>query len=316
MKHLPINNIQFRSLYKGFSEMVISKGYSRGADCAYPNMVREFLFFIENKGYTTIEQVKGTDIIAYYDYLLQRPNQRREGGLSNSSISAHILSLRIFFDHLLETKQIITSPARLPKFIFGSYQQREILTVEEIRQLYSVCESRRDKALLSVAYGCGLRRSEIEKLNTDDVLFHQGMLIVKEGKNGKSRMIPLSDSVLKDLKEYVMFERTTYLSNSAYSLPSDRSAFFINNVGTRKTGLAMNTRLKHLIEKTQNPMMIKKSITLHCLRHSVATHLLDQGAGIEFVQKFLGHALMDTSHLYSKRRKQRSMLLKEIQLSK
>jgi site-specific recombinase XerD len=315
MKNLPISNTHFRNLHKGFSEMIISKGYSRGKDCVYPSMVREFLFFMENKGITAIEQVKATDVIAYHDYLVQRPNQRREGGLSNSAISAQLFSLRIFFDHLRDIKQLDASPVQLPKFTLNNYQQRNILTVEEIKQLYSVCESKRDKALLSVAYGCGLRRSEIEKLNTADILFHKGMLIVKEGKNGKSRMLPLSDSVLKDLKEYVMYERTSYLVNNPHIPSTDQTALFINNKGTRKKGMAMNTRLKYLIEKTQNTGIQQKNITLHCLRHSIATHLLDQGAGIEFVQKFLGHALMDTAHLYSKRRKQKTTLLKEIQLS-
>lgn len=294
--------------------MIISKGYSRGKDCVYPSMVREFLFFIEQKGFTTIQQVKATDVMAYHDYLVQRPNQRREGGLSNSTISAQLFSLRIFFDHLRDIKQLDASPVQLPKFSLNSYQQRNILTVEEIKQLYSVCENKRDKALLSVAYGCGLRRSEIEKLNTGDVLFHKGVLIVKEGKNGKSRMLPLSNSVLKDLKEYVMYERTNYILNNP-NKTIDHTAFFINNVGTRKKGLAMNNRLKHLIKRTQSAAIQQKNITLHCLRHSIATHLLDQGAGIEFVQKFLGHALMDTAHLYSKRRKQKTTLLKEIQLS-
>lgn len=315
MKNIPLTNTDFEKLYNDFSDMIIAKGYSRGKDSSYAGSVREFLFFLEQKGFTSIAQAKASDIVAYYDYLQQRPNLRREGGLSDSSIRSQLLSLRLLFDHLLDTRQISSSPAHLPKFNLGRTKERNILSIEEVRQLYSSCESKRDKALLSVAYGCGLRRSEIVKLNTGDVLFHKGMLMVKEGKNGKSRIIPLSDKVLNDLKEYVIYERPSLLSRNPHPSAEDRDAFFINNIGTRKKGLAMLSRLKLIIAKTQNFAIIRKDITLHCLRHSIATHLLDSGATIQFVQQFLGHALMDTSHLYSKRRKQKSALLREIQLS-
>jgi site-specific recombinase XerD len=262
------------------------------------------LFFIEQRSVTSIDQVKASEIIAYYEYLRERSSFRREGGLSDSYIRVHFFALRLFFDYLQETNKIVSSPVRLPKFSFASSAQRNILSVEEITKLYSVCESKRDKALLSIAYGCGLRRSEIVRLNTSDVLLHKGILIVKEGKNGKSRTVYLSDAVLRDLKEYIINERSDLLARNPYPTKEDQDAFFINNIGTRKKGLAMLDRLKYLIEKTRDFSIIRKNITLHCLRHSIATHLLDGGASIEFVQKFLGHAMIDTAHLYSKRRKQ------------
>lgn len=84
--------------------------------------------------------------------------------------------------------------------------------------------------------------------------------------------------------------------------------FFLNNTGTRAGGEFLSKLLKALIERTQNPSILRKEITLHCLRHSIATHLLDHGAAMEFVQEFLGHTTMDTSMLYSKRRKQRMVI--------
>jgi site-specific recombinase XerD len=304
MKDCPIQNSHFEEIYQGFSDMIIAKGYARGKDSSYYGRVREFLFFIEQRSVTSIDQVKASEIIAYYEYLRERSSFRREGGLSDSYIRVHFFALRLFFDYLQETNKIVSSPVRLPKFSFASSAQRNILSVEEITKLYSVCESKRDKALLSIAYGCGLRRSEIVRLNTSDVLLHKGILIVKEGKNGKSRTVYLSDAVLRDLKEYIINERSDLLARNPYPTKEDQDAFFINNIGTRKKGLAMLDRLKYLIEKTRDFSIIRKNITLHCLRHSIATHLLDGGASIEFVQKFLGHAMIDTAHLYSKRRKQ------------
>lgn len=264
------------------------------------SMVREFLNFIEVKGFTAIVQVKGQDIIAYYEYVRERPNNRREGGLSESMIRHHMFSLRLFFDYLLDVEEIENSPARLPKFSFSKSQPREIPDLKEVQQIFAACKTKRDKALIAVAYGCGLRRNEIVLLNTGDVLFHKAQLIVREGKGGKYRTIPLSDKVLKHLKEYIVYERGKYVRSKS---SQSNNAFFLNEIGTRYLGDKMNTRLKEIIYLTKNQKLISKNLTLHCLRHGFATHLLDNGANIEFVQQLLGHAELDTVHLYSKRRK-------------
>ncbi|MFA6924709.1 MAG: tyrosine-type recombinase/integrase [Bacteroidales bacterium] len=308
MKHLPIYNPVFENYYKEFYSFIKTKGYSRGKDSMYPSCVREFLFFIESKQVSEIKEITAKEIIAYHEYLLERPNQRRGGGLSDSMIKSHLFSLRLFFDFLLDTDVVDSSPARLPKFVLKKYKERNILTLEEIKQLYNACETRQDKAMLSLAYGCGLRRSELEKLDASDVHIQKGVVVIRDSKNHKSRTIPLSDNVLKDLKEYIIYERMKYININT----TPEHALFINQWGRRKKGDDMNERLKQLIERTQNPEILRKEITLHCLRHSIATHLLDNGATIEFVQHFLGHSNIDTAHIYSKRRMQRLKILSQI----
>jgi integrase/recombinase XerD len=305
MKHLPIHNEQFEQYYKDFAKHIKTKGYSRGNAC-YANQVREFLFFMESLEFSRIQDVKAIEIIAYHDYLKERPNQRREGGLSDSMIKGHLFALRLFFDYLLDMEIIDASPARLPKFQLNNTKEREILTVEEIKILYDQCENKRDIALISLAYGCGLRRGEVYKLNTTDVFLHKGMLVIRDSKFHKSRAIPMSDTVIKNLKEYIIYERPKYFKDGQFDASH---AFFINNIGTRMKSDKLNERVKELILKSKNDEMIKKEITLHCLRHSIATHLLDNGAKIEFVQQFLGHSGMDTSHHYAKRRKRQTAIL-------
>lgn len=310
MLSLPLHNTHFEILYKEFNRFVITKNYGKGKSKMHQSCVREFLFFIETRAYTHIGQIKASEIIAYYEYIRERPNQRKEGGLSESMIRHQLFSLRIFFDYLIETGEIQSSPARIPKFQMGKCNERNICTLDEIKQLYTACENKRDKALLSIAYGCGLRRSEIQNLNTTDVLLHKGMLLVRNGKNDKSRTIPLSNNVIKDLKEYLIYERSKYfLDNNLEESP----AFFINNSGTRMRGCTLAKTLKEIIYRTNNPEITRKEITLHCLRHSIATHLIDNGASIEFVQQLLGHAEIDTAHLYSKRRKQQLKIKSQLQ---
>ncbi|MDQ3048775.1 MAG: tyrosine-type recombinase/integrase [Bacteroidota bacterium] len=310
MKHLPIHNQQFEQLFKEFDTFITMKGYGNGKAVSYQSNVREFLFFIENKGFTEITQIKASEIVGYYEYISQRPNQRREGGLSDSMIRGHLFALRLFFDYLLETEQIQSSPARLPKFQIGKYKERNMCSLEEIKALYKACENKRDKALLGIAYGCGLRRTEIQNLNTNDVQLHKGTLVVREGKGNKSRTVPLADNVIGDLREYIVYERTKYFSQNNFE---GSPSFFISNKGLRMSGQALNDNLKEIIQRTEDPELLRKEITLHCLRHSIATHLIDKGASIEFVQGLLGHSLIDTAHLYSKRRKQQLKIRSQIQ---
>lgn len=302
MKNLPVNNDQFARLLREFEQNVRVKGYSRGRNTQYPSCVREFLFFIETRDIIEIKEVKPIDVIAYYEYIRERPNQRREGGLSESMIGQHLFSLRIFFDFLIDSGQLENSPAHLPKFTIGKGKEREILTEEEVKEVYKACSDKRERALISLAYGCGLRRSELAKLNLSDVVFHQAALYVKDGKFNKNRVVPLSDNVIQDLRDYAINFRPKLITPRTNA---HLDSFFLNNQGTRASGGNLSDLLKGILDRTQNPIILRKEITLHCLRHSIATHLLDHGASYEFIQEFLGHSQMDTSQLYSKRRKQR-----------
>jgi len=301
MKLLPLYNPAYIELHKDVQSAVIAQGHNA---YNYPSYVREFLFFLETEKIVDIKTVKVADIIGYYEYLRERPNLKRGGGLSECTIRKHIAGLNFLFDHLLNTNRIESSPASLPRFLFGAYREREILTVEEIKLLYLHTKSKLERAILAFAYGCGLRRTEIERLNLSDVIFNKGIVNVRKSKGNKSRTVPMSDAVIKDLKEYLVYERDKRI---ACNMPFC-SAFFLNRYGGRMGGQAFNTKLNDIISRTGNQKIADKDISLHNLRHSIATHLLDNGADIEFVRRFLGHTDIDTTHLYSKRRKMRMLI--------
>jgi site-specific recombinase XerD len=108
----------------------------------------------------------------------------------------------------------------------------------------------------------------------------------------------MSDSIIRDIRDYIINERHEYEKKGRVE-----SALFLNEYGSRVSGDYHNKRIKILVAKTENELLIGKEITLHCLRHSIATHLLDGGASFEFVRAFLGHSEFDTVHIYSRRRK-------------
>lgn len=300
MKHLRLNNPIYERYVKDMNKELKTRGFNRGKDSMYPRCMREFLFFLERKGVNDIKEVKPKHIEAYYVYISTRPNQRRDGKLSTSMIRHHLYSLNLLFDYFLHTGVRDSNPVRVQKFNIPREGERIPITLEEITELFNVTESLRDKALLALAYGCGLRRSELEKLRVQDVVISQASLLVRDGKYGKSRTVPLSEGVIIHLRNYLHYERENYYR--ACSQHTD--AFLISEHKHAMRGDEMNTRLKALVKRTHNASLEGKNVTLHTLRHSIATHLTDKGADMEFVQNFLGHAEIDTAMIYAKRRKQ------------
>ena len=289
---------RFKILYSEYDKLIKAKNLSTVGTGMYQLCVKEFLYWLELQGISRIKKIEASEMLDYYEYITTRPNKRKEGTLSESMISHHLLSLSMLFDYLLATNQI-TSAVLLPKKNTGTYNEREVISLEELKLLYDNCQTKRERAILSVAYGCGLRRTEIHLLNTNDINFGNGMLVVRKGKLYKRREIPMSNNIIKDLKDYLVNERPNYLKeNNRLEI-----SFFINYRGKRMRGEHFNDVLKEIISRTKNQELIQKEISLHNLRHSISAHLIDNGADIEFVQTFLGHAQIDTAHIYARRRK-------------
>jgi len=305
MKTLPLFNADYINLHRDFTTSAVAQGYSRGDSNVVVRSAREFLFFLEAKQISDIKDVKAKEIIAYYEYLKERPNIFRDKEtLSESYIRSQMTGIRYFFDYLVLSGRIISSPAHIPKFNFGKGEQRYVLTEEEIKLLYNSAVGKIETAILAIGYGCGLRREEMENLNVSDIILSKGLLNVRKGKGNKSRTVPMAEGVLAQVKDYLIYDRPSRI----FYDEQDNPAFFINNRGVRMKGENIYNRLKKMVERTGNKELMSKHISTHCLRHSIATHMIDRGADIEFVRKFLGHVHLDTTVVYSKRRKQRLKL--------
>ena len=226
------------------------------------------------------------------------PSAVKQGKLSESSINIHLFSLRLLIRYLNETSQMKHSVS-IPGIFRGIPYERETLDQVEIKELFKQCNTLRENVILLMAYGCGLRRSEIEALNCHDAYLSASYLVVKQGKNGKRRDIALNENFVKIIHTYITVERYTYLR------PRNpfENALLLNNKGKRMEGGQMNSILKNLLSRTNNPIIINKKITLHCLRHSLSMHLLENGADLDFIRELLGHSNIDTTYLYAKKNK-------------
>ena len=234
---------------------------------------------------------------AYYDYLSQRPKQKGQGALSSSTVASHLYALRIYCQYLLDQGRLAVHPMSGLSFPRPDRRPREILTPEEVARLYEVAqkllppENYTAQALLAVCYGCGLRRREVERLNLRDVDFGNRILYVREGKGGKARSVPMSRQVVEELKTWLEKGRPR---RGRYR--RDPDAFFIGRYGSRMQGESFDRILRNMVREAG----IRKRITLHSLRHSIATHLLNQGLPLESVRDFLGHARLESTQIYTR----------------
>jgi integrase/recombinase XerD len=295
-----LTNPAFISHLKNFTSFIKVRNYKTGKGNNYQSAALEFLVWLETSGISTIKDVTNKISVAYFEYLITRPKQRGDGALSEKTIKFHLFALRLFQLNLLENHDI-KNTFYIPPYSHTKQKIRNVLTIEEVKIIYQHCQNKQEMALMSVAYGCGLRRSEIEALDVKDIQLFSGMLIVREGKNSKRREVPMSDLVMEYIKDYLNQER--------YSIPSSVGALFVNSKSERISGNHLYTMLKKMIEQTGQYELIKKNISLHCLRHSIAFHLAENNAGIEFIRRFLGHAEINTTYLYAIKNKKRKPIV-------
>ncbi len=166
-------------------------------------------------------------------------------------------------------------------------------TRSEIKRLYAACASDvlglRDQAMLSVYYGCGLRRNEGVHLEIKDVDFARSVLCVSKGKNNKARFVPMVGRVISDLKNYLAFSRAILETQVS------GNELFIGCRGGALGGTMMARRM----HKLKAVAGINKRGSLHALRHSIATHLLAGGMKLEQIAHFLGHSSLASTQIYT-----------------
>ena len=236
----------------------------------------------ENK----INYLKATQetIIDYMDYL-------REENKKESTISRSLASIRSFYQYLIRVKKIKKDPTvtiESPKII---KRVPNILTSKEVELLLDQpkdvdLKGTRDKAMLEFAYATGMRVTEMISLNLDDVKLDEGYVVCR-GRS-KSRNIPLGSMSLKALKEYMDDARPYLIRNE------EEDALFVNVNWTRLTRQGFWKIVKYYKEQAH----IEKDITPHVLRHSFATHLLQNGADLKAIQTMLGHSDISSTQVY------------------
>lgn len=280
-------------LAKSFEKWLKTLGYADSTIYQSTRYVSDFFFYLESLEITSLDKIENNVITAYHKHLQTRPQKKQPGGLSNNYITSNINALKRFNKYIQ-----ITGKGHLEialKTQVDKHTIKTILTQEEIKALYRACDNDhlgiRDRAILSIYYGCGLRRSEGITLDIKDILLKEKLVFVRGGKGYKERYVPMSEAVKEDLETYIYEGRSLSLEGCG----SDNESFFITYCARRMGGGATINRIQKLAAKAG----INKTIGLHTLRHSIATHLLQSGMTLEEVSQFLGHSSLESTQIYT-----------------
>jgi integrase/recombinase XerD len=297
-----MQNALYIRLQAGFSEWLRILNFEPTSQRDMPKMLAEFLEYLEAKNCNHPHEIQEAHLKSYLDYLHERPNHsdsyRRNGGLSKNYIRKQLQVIKKFSRYLTESGQeSFTVKLRIKG---KSTNVKSILTTAEISKLYDAAESLsahrrndalglRDKAMLALYYGCGLRKNEGANVNVSDILLEKDLVYVRKGKGYKERYVPLAASNKADLENYIQYARHHLVSSKK------EAALLLGRLGKRLSGDAAYGRVQQLRAEAR----IKKAVGLHTLRHSIASHLLHSGMKLEQIQRFLGHSSLESTQIYT-----------------
>ena len=275
-----------------FSEWLFRLGYASSSIASYTRQLARFFAWLVRHEISCFEALEQSDLEKYCESLHRRKNQLFGGALSSRYIQSHINVLRLLDQYLQRTGQGKLLRGHLP-VDRGLKKHSAVLSQSEIQQLYAATDDSvlgyRDRAILGIYYGCGLRSSEGARLKLKHLHYEKGLLQVLPGKNCQGRYVPLSSGVAQSLQAYQHYSRP-YLASSS------QECLMIGQFGKPLKGSSMGRRIKQLVALAGIP----KPISLHSLRHSIATHLLQGGMPLEQISRFLGHNSLDSTQVYTR----------------
>ncbi|GAB6990378.1 site-specific tyrosine recombinase XerD [Paenibacillus pini] len=262
------------------------KGLTPNTLESYERDIIQFMEYCAQRGIHKVDQIKRIHISTYMGHL-------KQNHFAASTITRKMVSLRSFFHYLMKESHIQQDPTMNLETPKVEKKIPKVLTVEEVERLLESPDSSspqgmRDKAMLELLYATGMKVSELMSLNVGDV--HTDLRFLRcTSSSGKERILPISH-VSADYMGQYLSEMRGKLSKDA-----TEQGMFLNTHGTRLT----RQGFWKIIKKYAKESGIEGDITPHTLRHSFATHLLDNGADLRSVQEMLGHADIATTQMYS-----------------
>lgn len=265
-----------------FTEWLERLGYANTTIKGHYNRIAYFFEYVKNNEVAKRHQITATHINTYQELLQQQT-------IKASSIVNQLNTLTRYCNYLekIHHHKILYKELVIEKELVTP---KNILTKTQIKQLFTSLENTPKgllhRSFLHLYYSCGLRSAEGAKVLPKHIDYNKRLLYVSPGKNYRSRYVPFSAKVAEELKEYEQYGRPFINTESPFFLVS----YWTNTMNNKITG-----RMWQRIRKQVN---LQEHITLHGLRHSIATHLVQSGMPLESVQQFLGHNTLDATQIY------------------
>lgn len=288
----------FSSLQQYYAEWLAALGFSSSVIYYYPKIVFYFLHYLNEKGINNIQHITQKNISDYHRYLQHRKSKKKDKTLGTAHLNKSFDAIDKFIECLHQHQANISITPTNNRILQDKNEWMgnvKVIRQEEIKILYdsvektfihlsfAVAEPRRalTTLLLDLCYGCGLRRSEAYHLLISDIDLDQKILFVRQGKGYKDRYVPMSACICARIKIYIYQHRKSLKKNNNKLIPLTKEGMY--------------KYFKTLLRASN----INKEITLHTLRHSIATHLLQNGMRVEQISKFLGHSSLDSTQVYT-----------------
>lgn len=258
---------EFENLLLELKQELIIEGYSARTLKMYLLYNREILYWVNKP----VAQISKRDMMSYLA-------TKKENGCENNTLALIHAAADYMFKKYL--KMNILEEIKIPK---KGKSLPKVLTKDEIRELFKATKFGRNRLMLQFMYGSGCRVSEVVKLKVSDINFKERTAVIRGGKGNKDRMIILSKDWLKDLKKYL-----------------EKKKIKTEEVFSKKNGKNLSTdTVQRIVRDSAETAKINKHVTPHCLRHSYATHLLEAGTNIRYIQSLLGHSNLNTTQIYT-----------------
>lgn len=253
-----------------FKQWMRSKRYSESTITTYCDALKSFLIFHREK---PISEITNEDVIIYNNEFILEKN------ISASYQNQIVNGIKLFFATVRDTKIEIDKIHR-PK---REKVLPNVLSKAEVKMILNAHSNIKHRMMLSMIYSCGLRRSELLHLKPKDIDSKRGIVLIRQSKGKKDRIAPLSTKILEMLRTYYsLYKPTTWLFEGQLA-------------GEPYSEKSLQSILKQALQKVG----ISKPVTLHWLRHSYATHLLESGTDLRYIQELLGHSSSRTTEIYT-----------------
>lgn len=267
---IPRPSVEGYKELKKFKSWLISRRYSENTIKTYTEALRSFLTFFNAK---SSAEITNDDLIFYNNNYINKNN------LSTSYQNQIVNAIKLYFSSVKE-KKIEIEKIHRPK---REKTLPNVLSKEEVKLILNAHQNIKHKAMLSLIYSCGLRRSELLNLKLSDINSQRDIVLIKQAKGKKDRIAPLSPNILSLLRDYYkVYKPKTWLFEGV-------------NAGEPYDARSLSNVLKQALVKVG----ITKPVSLHWLRHSYATHLLESGTDLRFIQELLGHNSSRTTEIYT-----------------
>lgn len=278
-------NEAYQTLLENFKQHLAILGYTVQSNATRFKITERLLLYLQYIDTSEIKAITAPQLRAYIQLLKNRLHRFKRTPISLKTVVYEQRTIEQFFDWLAQTGIITNNPAsNLGAIKCPRESHRQSLTQAQVQQLYNASVTLLERCILSLAYGCGLRLNEISSLDTSDIKQADRILIVQKGKGNKRRVIPMSRGVTTDISNYMLYERAQV----------NQAALLLNKKKQRMKKNAIAHIVRGIYEQAE---IIPKGC--HVLRHSIATHLLQQGIPVEQVRLFLGHAQLETTEIYT-----------------